>query len=264
MTAQPLLPPPLALVTGGCRRLGAHIAAHLADNGYALALHGHSDSQPDEMLSEALNRNVTTWSGFVADFVDKDAASDLMQAVVDDFGRAPDLLVNSASLFDYDDAASLSEDALEQHLRINMMVPVLLANALYKNALHKLAEKSRNPSVVNILDQRIRNPNGDQLSYTLSKQALAEATRTSAVYCAPALRVNGVAPGLTIATDDYDDDQMKRLQEMMPLESLSTPADIARAVLYLAQSANVTGQIIYVDGGAHLKSFDRDFVFLGK
>jgi NAD(P)-dependent dehydrogenase (short-subunit alcohol dehydrogenase family) len=116
--------------------------------------------------------------------------------------------------------------------------------------------------IVNILDQRIDHPHGDQLAYTLSKMALAGLTRLSASTLAPQVRVNAVAPGLTIATPDYDDDQMQRLAQMMPLECLPQAEQIAEAVVYLAGASAVTGQTLYVDGGAHLRSYDRDFMHL--
>lgn len=247
----------LALVTGGLRRLGAHVSSRLAKAGYALALHGHSDVEPEDGLAALLKDQDIKWSGFVADFGEDGAAGNLLDAVVQHFGRAPDLLVNNASLFDYDNVQSLDGALLEKHLKINMIVPTLLTTALAQN----LSEGQR-AVVVNIIDQRVRNPNGDQLSYTLSKQALAESVRTLAIACADKLRVNGVAPGLTMPTEDYETDQMKRLTDIMPLGRLSSPDDIAEAVCYLAEADSVTGQTLFVDGGAHMKSFDRDFMFM--
>jgi NAD(P)-dependent dehydrogenase (short-subunit alcohol dehydrogenase family) len=76
--------------------------------------------------------------------------------------------------------------------------------------------------------------------------------------------VNAVAPGLTIATSDYDDAQMERLAGLMPLDSLPTAEQIAQAVLYLANATATTGQTLYVDGGAHMTSFDRDFMHMAR
>lgn len=247
----------LALVTGGLRRLGAHIAGRLAEAGYVLALHGHSDAVPEDALAKTLKDQGTQWFGFVSDFGQDGAAGKLLDAVIDHFDCAPDLLINNASVFDYDDARTLDEASLEKHLKINMMLPTVLTASL-ANQL----SKDQRAAVVNIVDQRIRNPVGDQLSYTLSKQALAESIRTLAIACADKLRVNGVAPGLTIPTEDYDADQMKRLTDVMPLSRLPSPDDIASAVCYLAEAESVTGQTLFVDGGAHMKSFDRDFMFM--
>jgi pteridine reductase len=247
----------LALVTGGFRRLGGAIAARLAQEGWALALHCHRDSEPDADLALALAANGTVWKGFQAELADGAAVEALIPAIVTHFGRAPDLLVNSASRFVHDDWQSITPESLATHNAVNLAAPVLLAAGLSR----ALSEGS-NAAIVNIVDQRVRQPNGDHLSYLLSKQGLSEATLTLARALAPRIRVNAVAPGLTIPTDDYLPAQMVRLAAAMPLGILPEPEDIADAVLWLAEARATTGQTIFVDGGANLKSFDRDFEFL--
>ncbi len=79
---------------------------------------------------------------------------------------------------------------------------------------------------------------------------------------APDIRVNAVSPGLTLATYDYTPEQLTRLARLAPLETLPTPEDVGEAVLYLARARAVTGQTIIVDGGAHMRSYERDFVHL--
>ncbi|MEP2989923.1 MAG: SDR family oxidoreductase [Parasphingorhabdus sp.] len=250
---------PLALVTGGVRRVGAAISGKLAEAGYDLALHGHSDAEPEGELLATLKSSHTGWHGFIADFNDTVSASALLTDVIEHFDRPPDLLVNSASIFGQDDLSSIDPDALEKHMSVNMMLPVLLTIELAK-----AQKKEDRGSVVHILDQRVRNPNHDQLSYTLSKQALSESVRTLALTCADTMRVNAVAPGLTLTAGEYGKEQLAEITDMMPLGILPNPNDIAEAVLYLARAHSVTGQTIYVDGGANLKNFDRDFVHLGK
>lgn len=247
----------LALITGGHRRLGGAIAAGLARAGYAIAIHGSHDAKPDPDLARSLADSGVEWKGFVADFVDLDSAGELVANVSAAFGRAPDLLVNSASMFGQDRLENVQADDLMRHYAVNCVAPVLLTKAFASVPAGMLDR-----SIVNILDQRIVHPHGDQLAYTLSKQALAGFTQTMARQLAPAIRVNAVAPGLTIRTDDYDDALMARLTGEMPLHCLSAPQDIADAVLYLARAQSVTGQTIFVDGGAHLKSFSRDFMHL--
>ncbi len=244
----------LALITGGHRRLGAAIAARLAADGWTLALHGAHDAQPDRSLADVLARTASIWHGFIADLADSQAMHDLIPAVIARFGVAPTLLVNNAAMFEDDSAMTANALAIATHHAVNTAAPVALALALYQNGA--------NGAVVNIVDQRIRNPVPDQLSYSLSKAALASATRTLAVALAPRLRVNAVAPGLTLPTADYDDAAMARIATAMPLARLATPAEIAEAVAFLACAQSVTGQTLFVDGGANLKSFDRDFVYL--
>jgi pteridine reductase len=248
---------PLAIVTGGKRRLGAAIAARLAKAGYALALVSHVDKAPEGDLLAVLDEHHTDWHSFVHDLSDPGNASALMGAVYTRFGRAPDLLVNNAAMFGQDDWASMDAATLGAHFGLNLFTPLLLAQALVQAA----GDKTQ-PAIVNILDQRVANPHGDQLSYTLSKQALAASVRSLAAAFGNRARVNGVAPGLVISTDDYDAAQEERLAAMMPLGALPSPSGVADAVLYLAGAKDVTGQTIFVDGGAHLKSFERDFIHL--
>jgi len=248
----------LALVTGGCRRLGAAIAATLAGAGWSLALHGRSDATPDPALAEVLAARQTRWSGFAADLADPDAVAALVPAVTAHFGMAPTLLVNNASLFGQDDWRSMDAAAMATHYAVNAIAPALFARALVaaqSNAATPVA-------IVNLLDQRIRHPHGEQFSYTASKLALAGITEALARAMAPMARVNAVAPGLTLPTGDYDAEQLARLADAMPLKRLPTPADVAAAVLFLAESPAITGQTLFVDGGAQLVSFDRDFVNL--
>ena len=240
----------LALVTGGHRRLGAAISARLAADGWTLALHGAQDATPEP----ALQAVVGDWHGFVADLSDADAVATLLPQVREHFGAMPSLLVNNASMFEWDDIAHASPETVAAHHAVNAAAPVALALAM--------AQAGAKGSIVNILDQRVRNPNRDQLSYTLSKTALAGATRTLAVALAPDLRVNAVAPGLTMPTPEYSEAQMERVAVVMPLGLLPRPEDVAEAVAYLAGAQAVTGQTLFVDGGASLKSFERDFLFI--
>jgi pteridine reductase len=247
----------LALVTAGYHRVGGAIAMRLAEAGWALALHSRKPTKPDQALAAISALHNTQWHGFEADLSDSEAVTALLPRIAQHFGKMPDLIVNNASLFAWDDPVSISAEAIATHMAVNLTAPVLLTTALAAN----LGPDER-ACVVNILDQRIRQPNGDQLSYTLSKQALAGATETLARALAPKVRVNAVAPGLTLPTDDYLPAQMARLEQVMPLRVLAEPDDIADAVLYLANAEATTGQTIFVDAGASHKSFERDFVFL--
>lgn len=248
--------PPLALVTGGLHRIGAAIAARLAGAGYALALHRRSVGEPDDELAAAMAANGCDHAIFAGDLAQAGAADRLFDAVVARFGRTPALLVNNASMFGDGAIAVADETQLAQHLAANLIAPVTLGRRM------ALSNQSSGQSgcIVNILDQRVRNPVPDQFAYTLSKQALWQATRTMAISLAPTIRVNAVAPGLTLPTADYAPGQMARIEQSMPLGLLATPGDIADTVLFLAQARAITGQTIFVDGGANLKSFDRDFV----
>ena len=249
---------PLALVTGGWRRIGAAIAEALAADGWDLALHAHHRDGFDPALADRLRQGGATVHGIAGDLIEPDAPDMIVREAINAFGRAPALLVNSASVFRDDRLATLTADSLDLHLRTNLYAPLLLTKAF------AAALGDGEGSVVMLLDQRVRNPVPDQLSYSLSKQALHTSLRNLARDLAPRIRVNGVAPGLVLPTEDYDDAQWARLTALMPLERLAQPAEIAAAVVYLAHAGAVTGQTIYVDSGANLEAFPRDFVYMGR
>jgi NAD(P)-dependent dehydrogenase (short-subunit alcohol dehydrogenase family) len=254
----PADPRPLALVTGSCRRLGAHIAARLGESGYAVALHASGEGEADVELLARLDAAGAPHHRFDADLSNPGAVEALVPAVAAHFGVPVALLVNNASCFRADDAAIPGAPSLVRHFAVNAAAPFALAAAVAAQAGEGGA------GVVNILDQRIVQPPADQLAYTVSKQALAEITRTLAFALAPNVRVNGVAPGLTIPTSDYSAEQVARIAEMMPLGRLPAPEDIADAVLFLARARATTGQLLFVDGGANLRRFERDFIHLGR
>jgi NAD(P)-dependent dehydrogenase (short-subunit alcohol dehydrogenase family) len=245
---------PLALVTGGLQRIGGTIAAQLARAGYDLALHKRSPAEPDAALAAALTETGVAHQFFRHDLSMTGAATVLFDEVAAAFGHSPSVVINNASLFRDSTLATLSEADLTETLAVNLVTPVLLTQ--------RMVAGGRPGVVINILDQRVINPVPDQFAYTLSKQALWQATRSMAVAAAPSVRVNAVAPGLTLPTDDYAPGQMARLADTMPLRGLPTPQDIADAALYLVQANSVTGQTIFVDGGANLCSYDRDFIAL--
>ncbi|MEQ1688456.1 MAG: SDR family oxidoreductase, partial [Sphingopyxis sp.] len=230
----------LALVTGGMHRFGAVIAARLADAGYDLALHCRTHGQPDTLLAGTIERNGTAWQGFCADLSDAGATDRVYDAVVEHFGRTPTLLINNASWFADSSANAPDARQLTQTMMVNLAAPIQLAK--------RLGQTGKAGCIINILDQRIRNPLPDQFDYTITKQALWQATRTMALALSPAIRVNAVAPGLTLPTADYTPQQMDRVAALIPLGRLPRPDDVADAILYLIGAGSVTGQTIFVDG----------------
>lgn len=247
----------LALVTGGLHRVGAAIGARLAEQGYDLALHAHRAGEPDSELAAALAAHGRESAVFPADLADRGDVEALIGRVARHFGQAPDALVNSASVITAGAWADIAPQDLADHLAVNFTAPLLLTRS-FAAALRG----GQKGAVVNILDQRVRNPPVDQAAYTASKLALASVTRVMARAFAPQVRINAVAPGMTLAGDDYTTGQWDRLTETMPLGRNSHPVDIADAVVYLLGAQATTGQIVFVDGGANLESYTRDFVHL--
>ncbi|GAP37744.1 SDR family oxidoreductase [Piscinibacter sakaiensis] len=253
---------PVALVTGAARRIGRAIALRLARAGHDLAVHhrGGADEAADT-VAEARALGVQA-EAFAADLADEAACRALVPAVLARFGRL-DAVVNNASAFDHDDLDSFGHAAMERHWRSNTAPAVLLTQALHAHLRERPPVADAAPAcVVNLLDQKLWNPNPDHFSYTLSKAALQAATTMLAQACAPRLRVCGVAPGVTLPSGPMDDAHFAVAHQATPLGRSSTPEDIAAAVAYLVAAPAVTGTTLLVDGGQHLLPQARDVYFL--
>ncbi len=254
---------PLVLITGGLHRIGAAIGAALAGAGYDLALHSGHGGDMDGGLRTAADAAGAQIFLVTADLARRGAADGLFDEVVKLAGRAPVALVNNAAMFGAGDGWAMTEDALHEHMAVNMLAPVRLTQRVAIAARDGSARGGMvRASIVHILDQRVFQPVADQAAYTLAKQALWQALRTQARSLAPHARVNGVAPGLTLPAPDYAPGQMERMAAKMPLERLASPAEIADAVLFLLRADSITGQTICVDGGTNLVGWPRDFAFL--
>ena len=241
------------LVTGAARRLGRTIALDLAATGWQVAVHYRGSAEEARQTVTDCARHAPA-EAFAADLADEEQVRALVPRVVARFGRL-DAVVNNASRFEHDDAGSFSFASFNAHMLSNAAAPVLLAQAL---AAH-LQERGAGGAVVNLLDQKLWNPNPDFLSYTMSKAALESATTLLAQALAPRVRVVGVAPGLTLTSEMLTPQRFEELHKLSPLGRSSRPEDVAHAVRFALENPAITGTTLLVDGGQHLMKFDRDF-----
>lgn len=237
----------VALVTGGGRRIGRAIVEALADAGFAVAIHYRRSRAEARDLAAAVTDGGGRAVTLDAELADAAAVATLVPRAAAALGPVT-LLVNCASMFEPDDVATLGLDLWEETFAVNLRAPALLARD-FASALPGDARGS----IVNILDQRVLRPNPQFFSYTLTKSALATATRTMAQALAPRVRVNGVAPGPTCTGRRQTAEDFARQNAGTLLGEGPTPADIAGAVLYLARASAVTGQVLAVDAGQSLQ-----------
>ena len=270
---------PVVLVTGAAKRLGRAIALHLPTAGWRVAVHYRgSEYDATDTVAQCDHSTLTLGKNyaFYADLSVEADCQALVPAVVAQMGRL-DAVVNSAALFEHDTAQTFSYAAFQKHMLANAGAPIVLAQALAAHlASHapprqgvnsnepprqgvNSNEPPRQGVVVNLLDQKLWNPNPDFLSYTLSKAALEAANTELAMALAPRVRVVGVAPGLTLTSHMLTDAQFQALHSLSPLGRSSTPADVCAAVLFALTNRSITGTTLLVDGGQHLMKFERDF-----
>jgi NAD(P)-dependent dehydrogenase (short-subunit alcohol dehydrogenase family) len=165
------------------------------------------------------------------------------------------LLINNASVFEDDRVESFDADSWRSHMEVNLHAPLVLAQT-FAAAL----PPDRSGQIINLLDQRVWNPNPQFFTYSLSKAALWAATRTLAQALAPRIRVNGIGPGPTLPSVHQNGGMFEAEAANVLLQRRAEPADIAAAALYLIDAGSVTGQMIAVDGGQHLSWRTPDIV----
>lgn len=244
----------VVLVTGSAKRLGREIALGLAHAGWDVAVHYHHSTSDAEQTRQDILAMGRRCSVHQADLASETATRDLLPQVIAQLG-AVDAVVNSASIFEFDTASTFSYAQLDAHMRTNVAPAVLLSNLLAEHVQARHAEGV----VVNLLDQKLWNPNPDFLSYTLSKAALESATTLLAQGLAPHVRVVGVAPGLTMTSPWLQGDKFDAARTLSPLGRSSTPQDVASTVAFALNNRSITGTTLLVDGGQHLQGFARDF-----
>lgn len=233
-----------ALVTGAGRRLGRDIARALAAEGASLVLHCRNSESETRALAAELGAGGAVVAVLKADLSDPLQGGMLVDRAVAEGGPL-DILVNSASLFEEETLDGMSAESVHRNVDINALAPF--------HASRAFARQGRAGVIVNLLDTMIRDYDRKHLPYHLSKRMLFTLTRAMAVEYAPLVRVNAVAPGLVLPPEGQDESYLRALAHTNPLNAHGSGGDVVRAVLFLAASPFVTGQVIYVDGGRHLR-----------
>ena len=241
------------LVTGGARRIGAAIVRHLVANGHDVVVHHHDSHDEAEALAAELGVALVT-----GDLADAAETRGLVQAAADAMGGPVEGLVNNASLFAWDTLPVADYAALDRHMHVNLGAPLVLASALAAQI------GLGGGAIVNLLDQKLDNPNPDFLTYTLSKAALGEATRLLAMALAPRIRVNAVSPGISLPSLDQSEAEFARAATQNLLERRVDIGDIARTVEHLLTTRSITGQNVFVDCGQRFVRREGDVMFEGR
>ncbi|MEO0996059.1 MAG: pteridine reductase [Pseudomonadota bacterium] len=236
------------VVTGAARRVGRAIATRLHRAGAGIVIHcRNSRDDADKLAAEFAAARPGSSLVVTADIRDPAACARLIDEAVEHAGRL-DALVNNASTFYPTPLADVTEAHWDDLIGTNLKAPLFLARAA---APHLRANAG---CIVNITDIHGRRPLKDHPVYGAAKAGLEMLTRSLARDLAPAIRVNGVAPGAVAWPENgLDDAARRRILERIPLGRSGSPDDIASAVLFLiADAGYVTGQILAVDGGRTL------------
>lgn len=245
-----------ALVTGAGKRLGRAMALYLARRGYDVAVHyATSGVEAGAVVAEitALGRRAVALQ---ADLLIEAQTGTLVARAAQALGGPLTVLVNNASIFEYDTLGTATRESWDRHLESNLRAPVVLTQAFSAQApaadLDAADEPRAQALVINMIDQRVRKLTPEFMSYTIAKMGLWAFTRTAAQALAPQVRVNAIGPGPTLRGTRQSPEHFTRQRAATVLGRGAHPEDVTAALGFFLDSPAVTGQLICVDGGQHL------------
>ena len=236
----------VAVVTGAGRRIGRELALGMARRGLGIVVHHRGSIAAAAGLVDEIRGTGGAAVAVQADFEDPESAAATVFRAAAELGEVR-VLLNSAAIFEDRSLAELDAAHCNQHLSVNLLAPLFLAQ--------QFERQLRSDSVghiINLLDWRALRPGAAWLVYTAAKAGLAAATKTLAQQLAPRIQVNAVAPGAILPPQDRPGWHAERALLRIPLQRTGAPADLLRAVDYLLDSPFVTGEILHVSGGEEL------------
>ena len=233
------------LITGGAKRIGASIVKNLAKQGLDIAIQYNNSTEEVRHLEEEISRHKINFESFKFDFNKKQKIEKLFNVIERKIGTI-DFLINNASAFEFDTIKKTSYESFDKHINVNLRAPYFLIN----NFVRRLGKKKG--LIINILDQRVKNITPYFSSYTLSKSALYTLTKSSSIFLAPKIRVNGISPGPTLKSKNQTNNQFKSQILRTPLKKRVELYEINNAIDYLMNNLSVTGEVLTIDGGQSL------------
>ncbi len=233
-----------ALITGGAKRIGRQLSLSLADQGYTIALHYNTSEEEAKSVEKEIRAKKRDVILLRADLNDVGQAEKLVSKAVKGIG-ALDLVINNASVFERNTFLETNRNIFNRHFNVNFKAPFFISRAY--------ASQTATGHIINILDTKITTLSKYYFSYTLTKKMLYEFTRMAAKELAPHIRVNGICPGLIMPEKEMKQSMLESLIKKTPLKKKGDAAYIVSAVNFLLNNEFITGEVIFVDGGKHLK-----------
>ncbi len=243
------------LITGGATRIGAALSRGFAKAGWHVIIHYKSSSDP----AEALASQLPSAEIVQCDLSDPQAAKAMMESLAN---RLTDwrCVINSASVFDYDDASKLDTAAFDTAMTVNALSPTLMSQTFFGHA-----RSNANRCVIQITDMKLENTNPDFFSYTMSKHALSATIPMLAKGVSDTGdRVYGIAPGAILASHDQSEDETDISHLLNLLKRKTDASEIVDAALFLSSGALKSGSTLFIDSGQHLLDQPRDVIYLAR
>jgi len=234
-----------ALITGASKRVGKAMVIHLASQGWNIAIHYNSSETEAQLFQQelAVKFQAQQFGIFGADL---NNASEVEKLIPEVMKTMPDLdlLINNASLFEPALLGKTSTEFLDRQMNVNFKAPFILTR--------NFAQTFKSGVIVNIVDTRIVTNKSGFAAYSISKKALWELTKMAALEFGPGIRVNAIAPGLTLPPIDKGEDYLLKLAEKIAMKRTGGLDPIMKSLDYILNNDYLTGQLLFCDGGENL------------
>lgn len=234
-----------ALITGASKRIGKAITEHLAEKGWNVAIHFNSSEKSAKELVTFLSKKYPQqkFALFQTNLAEISEIQKLIQKVISEFGKI-DLLINNASIFDASYIKETSVELFDSQFNVNLKAPFFL--------VRDFANLCKSGNIINFVDTRVISNKSNFAAYSLSKKALWELTKMAALEFAPLIRVNAIAPGVTLPPDDKDKKYLLELAKNIPMKKPGGLEPIIRSLDFILDNDHLTGQLLFADGGENL------------
>ena len=238
-----------ALVTGAAKRIGRDMALNLALMGYDVLIHYNNSKKEAELLAQKIRKDFDVKCEiFKCDLSDVKQVKKLAEFAKKEFSNW-NLLINNASIFNKSKFLTAPDSELIDNLNTHLISPLILSKEFARNVEKKSIKDAQ---IINMIDKNIVRYDTSYFYYLLSKKSLAELTKMLAVEIAPHVRVNGIGPGFILNPIDEPSAEMQNIVKKIPLKTKGELENIWQAIEFLLKNKFVTGQILFIDGGASL------------
>ncbi len=253
-----------ALVTGAAKRLGRAMALCLAGRGFDVVVHYSTSADAAQAVVAEINAMGQRAVALQANLLVEAETQALVPKARAALDGPLTVLVNNASIFEYDTLDSATRESWDRHLGSNLRAPFVLSQAFSRAAPPMIADNNgetvAQALIVNMVDQRVKKLTPEFMTYSIAKMALWAFTQTAAQALAPHIRVNAIAPGPTMIGSRQSDAHFSEQRAKTILQRGANPKDITAALQYLLDAPAVTGQLMTVDGGQHLGWLTPDII----
>ena len=234
-----------ALITGAARRVGKAMVLHLAKQGWNIAIHYSSSEEKAIRLRDKLSESFPDqkFELFEANLNHTDDVELLLPQVILAMGSL-DLLINNASVFEPAYLEQTNTEFLDKQMNVNFRAPFIL--------IRNFAQLIKHGVIINFTDTRIVTNKSNFAAYSISKKALWELTKMAALEFGPNIRVNAIAPGLTLPPKEKDEDYLWKLAEKIAMKRPGGLTPILKSLDFILNNDYLTGQLLFCDGGENL------------